>query len=801
MADRQINFKALRLEIKNVRGIRDANLLLEGQNLVLVGENGAGKSSFVDALEYLFTGSLERLCRQDVKERQSFPFVGRCGTEVTVALTCQIDGATCVFQTGYPYAEPQLPEPQFTKVSRSWWQQVRARPPILRRTQIVKIIEDKGADRYRQISTLIGLDEVDAVLKAWRELRAEWQRQVQSHQAALARQQLKAENLGLLRDGELTLDTVNQRLQAVGLAPVAGITEVNDRLATLKQPDAEGKAAQQAAELSRQRALLQTVIDQASRLDHAYRSFYETWDDFRRVCETLKEALFHDLWERSSELLAAHAELEVCPVCQQPIDREQLLAALRSRLESLAAVQQKSREVQNRREEVAGALSELLTSVGQLRPAVLMAMRSWPQELMAFRSLLRGSAADSVPPLPPALSGPGPVLQAEIQRLDREVQQLQPSTAHQLRMDTAIYLQNLLEVWPEIVETRLQLAQAQRAVQYLDTMERALLQAREQRLSTIHTGIAATINDYFRRLHPQEGYGQIGLPLERGGKSVGLRADFHLVNSTHPVGFYSEGHLDSLGIAIFLAYVKQFNGNAGLLVLDDVMTTIDKSHRQRLAILLAEEFADFQLLLTTYDRLWAEELVTTMKAGGLKVKALHLLPWDIQTGVTWQELLEHRWDEYYQHAGTDPLSAVANTGRDFEKFLGIMRQNLQLSIPARPEDRYTIGDLYPSFFAWFEKRKIQHPTRDFKAELEALRRELDFYWRYRNWAGAHYNVWGADLSPAEARDFIALVKKLVELLSCPRCSSPVAYNEKSGVLFCERCKDKSDGASWRVVRS
>ncbi len=801
MGERQIHFKALRLEVKNVRGIRCADLPLEGQDLVLVGENGAGKSSFVDALEYLFTGSIERFDRQDVKEQQSLPFVGCRGAEVAVALTCQIDGATCVFQAGYPYIEPQLPEPQATKVSRGWWQQVHARPPILRRAQIVRFIEDRGADRYKMISALIGLDKVDTIHKVWRDLKLEWQAQVKSHQQLLARQEPKAENLGLLRCGALTLDAVNQKLQTVGLAPVADITEVADRLATLKQQDAEDRATYQVAELSQHRSLLQTIADKVSRLAHVYRAFYATWDDFMRTRGALKEALFHDLWEQSSKILTAHDEIEVCPVCQQPIDREQLLATLRDRLQSLAAVQQKSKEVQSQCEEVYEALSDVLTSVGQVKLAVPVSMSSWQQELAALRSLLRSGVSDSIPSLPQALSGPVPGLQAEIQRLDREIQQLQLSAGYQLRMETATYLQNVLEVWPEVVEARLQLARTERAVKYLDRMEKALLQAREQRLSAIHAEIAATINDYFHRLHPQEGYGQIGLPLERGGRGVGLRADFHSVNSTHPVGFYSEGHLDSLGIAIFLAYVRHFNGNAGLLVLDDVMTTIDKSHRQRLAILLVDEFADFQLLLTTYDRLWAEELVTTMRARRLKVKALHLLPWDIQSGVAWQELLEHQWDEYYQRAGANPLSAVADTGRDFEKFLGLMRQNLQLSIPAKPEDRYTIGDLYPPFFAWFEKRKIQHPTRDFKAELEALKSKLDIYWKYRNWAGAHYNAWGADLSSAEAQDFIALVKQLVDLLSCPKCGSPVVYDEKSSVLFCERCKGQSDGAFWRVVRS
>ena len=63
------------LHAENFRGIRRAELPLNGMNLILVGENGSGKSCFVDLLEYLFTGKLARLNRQDVKEKESISFV------------------------------------------------------------------------------------------------------------------------------------------------------------------------------------------------------------------------------------------------------------------------------------------------------------------------------------------------------------------------------------------------------------------------------------------------------------------------------------------------------------------------------------------------------------------------------------------------------------------------------------------------------------------------------------------------------------------------------------------------------
>jgi len=43
------------LSINSLRGIKELNLSLDGKGLIIFGENGTGKSSIVDALEFFFT--------------------------------------------------------------------------------------------------------------------------------------------------------------------------------------------------------------------------------------------------------------------------------------------------------------------------------------------------------------------------------------------------------------------------------------------------------------------------------------------------------------------------------------------------------------------------------------------------------------------------------------------------------------------------------------------------------------------------------------------------------------------------
>ena len=49
------------INIRAFRGIPDLELELDGKSLLLGGENGAGKSSIVEAIEFFFTGKISHL--------------------------------------------------------------------------------------------------------------------------------------------------------------------------------------------------------------------------------------------------------------------------------------------------------------------------------------------------------------------------------------------------------------------------------------------------------------------------------------------------------------------------------------------------------------------------------------------------------------------------------------------------------------------------------------------------------------------------------------------------------------------
>ena len=95
--------------------------------------------------------------------------------------------------------------------------------------------------------------------------------------------------------------------------------------------------------------------------------------------------------------------------------------------------------------------------------------------------------------------------------------------------------------------------------------------------------------------------------------------------------FASEGHLDTLGLCIFLAFNKQFN-DLNLIVLDDVLTTVDEVHKERIARLLLEEFEDYQFILTAHDKIWVDDLESLCMEYNRENVIYEIEDWSLEEG-------------------------------------------------------------------------------------------------------------------------------------------------------------------------
>ncbi len=785
------------MRILNFRGIRDLHLPVKGQNLIIVGENGSGKSSIIDAIEYGLQRSVKKLTgRMDVDESKGIPFLKKDDVPtVSLSVSAGQDSYETVTVT-YPFKRTNIAgsvEPFFTMAAEQSF--------ILRRSQILGFIEAKGSERYEKVSHLIGLGALETIDGVWadklRELKREIDHLTTQHTGSL--QAAAGELSARAKDEQALLQEINASLKSIGLPAIDQIGELEKALEEFQRElTSDHKKSESLTELRRLQQYCLELETQWAAVVSALEASSTAHTDYYQRLTTLDGATLEKFLIHGRQFLQEHLDQHACPLCESELDDlTELLQRLDERLERLAELTESRRVFDQERKNTTSNLDTYLARLRDLEKALepirdnslVDQLQGAIKEAEEWKRAV-GSAADAPPPRE-AISRHSALarLQTSVttlkEQVHREISDLTQSEAVEQRLQKLFCLQRVLQHWNTANKLRCQLAGKRHVYERFELIYDRLTKARKNGIDQIQQSITRDVERLYRMLHPDDARVSVNLPIHsRYKRSISMTTSFY-DDEAHPLNYYSEGHLDSMGLCIFLAFIARYSKDLKLIVLDDVLTTIDSGHRIRVARLLAREFKDSQIIITTHDRLWAEQLHKALPNS----RVTRLKPWNLETGT---ECLEYipTWEYYRRQAHNGrPQDAIAGTGRTFEKFLFEMRGRLRLAIPARPDEDYTIGDMYGPFFKWVARYAPErHDRPDFTEEIRALEERLNEVWRLRNWSGAHFNPWGEAVSANDALSFIDEIEQLTCAFECPRCTSLVVYNEIIGVLHCPECR-------------
>jgi len=143
-------------------------------------------------------------------------------------------------------------------------------------------------------------------------------------------------------------------------------------------------------------------------------------------------------------------------------------------------------------------------------------------------------------------------------------------------------------------------------------------------LQNVLDELSKDISRFYLLMHPGEQVDSIRLTILEEG--IEFEYGFHGKRVYPPLKYLSESHLNSLGIAAFLASAKLFNKTANFLVLDDIVSSFDSNHRFRLVQLLHDDFADRQILLLTHEPFWFQIIKKQLLPKGWLVSDLEIGP-------------------------------------------------------------------------------------------------------------------------------------------------------------------------------
>jgi len=245
-----------------------------------------------------------------------------------------------------------------------------------------------------------------------------------------------------------------------------------------------------------------------------------------------------------------------------------------------------------------------------------------------------------------------------------------------------------------------------------------------------------------------------------------------------PNSIFSEANLDLLILLLYTAIIKESNkyGQSKLLILDDVLQSVDSTIRLNFLDYLVNDFKDWQLIISAHDRLWLNQIRSIFRRNSHRFKEIEIYKWDFNTGPQIFEIeSENNLNTLEIAINTKNSQIIASqAGLFLETICNKLSMNLNTSIQRKREDKYTLGDLWPGIKKHFKK-----------TELKLITEDIDKLLHIRNLLGAHYNEWSISLSNYEVLSFANNILNFYKKVYCEKCQSWLNRNNNCNCKILE----------------
>ena len=303
----------------------------------------------------------------------------------------------------------------------------------------------------------------------------------------------------------------------------------------------------------------------------------------------------------------------------------------------------------------------------------------------------------------------------------------------------------------------------------------------ETALNTLYEQVQNDFSTYYRELNGDDET-KFTAKFTPSESNLDLAVNFYDRGLFPPGAYHSEGHQDGMGVCLYLALMKRLFGDRfSLALLDDVVMSVDSDHRYEFCKLLKKHFPDTQFIITTHDRVWAEQMRSSGLVTSKTSVAFH--SWTIDTGPL-VESNESIWVEIDQALGKGKVEVAAGVLRWHLEYVSRHLADLLGASPQfRADGGYELGDLLPSVMSRMKKllgeaaNAAQSWGDTVKRDAAAGHKDAVSKSKgaadMEQWAvnkAVHYNEW-ANFGKKDFEPVAAAFKELLECFQCPTCQS------------------------------
>ena len=689
------------ISIAGIRGIKDSiSLPLNEKSVLLYGDNGTGKSSISDAIEWFYTDKVSHLSGSEIDLKDALRNSYQKDTDAaSIAISYKrnaIDATKNLFKKrGKLTYEISNSSDDFQK----YYSASQNENLLLRHQFLRGFIDKTKGEKQEHLSNIIGFSEVnktkDVLRKAFNSIKSEIKTQNFETQINNEKQTLIAKIGAAVSQENNLFEKINEIIEPLkaGII-VSSIEDIDKVLNHIKKP-ANTKQITELQFLENTNKALSTLKSEIFFIDGEYQKYFSEFNKIAEDVQSIMQTFLAELLKTGETVISKkyHKE-DNCPLCLQEKNLEDLKTDIQRRLKEIEESSKKKVTFDTAKKSVSDIITERLKRL----------------ELTSNNSLLNEQENESIKK---AISNLSTKL-TEYQKTSNEKvtsgNKLPTNDTLLLTEDdfkiqkqiysrfeaiqTAIKNDKSTELYANISAAKdafLKIKRFEKDKSKLEYQKNSLeliynefVKRQKEGLESFINTFSSYINDFYQYMNPDERFHEIRIvTIGEDDELNGITIEYKYNNEwvSPPQKYFSESHLNCFGISFFLASVIAFNKENKFIVLDDVISSFDSTHRKRFADLLFEKFSDYQFILLTHEAEWFSYVQQLAKKKGWTIGEIK---WTEAKGTHLEEKPSDLKEFIEQELSNSSIEALGNPIRKYlEAKLKDIALNLDVKVSYR----------------------------------------------------------------------------------------------------------------------
>lgn len=615
------------INLKGIRGTKDTlKLPLNGKSALLYGDNGTGKSSISDSLEWFFTDKVEHLnsLEIDLKEALRNAKIDASETsDVTLSFTNnKVDATKSIY-----YKKTKLVS-EFNNSSKDFtkfYTDTKNENLILRFKNLTNFVDNTKTEKLKYLSEIIGFSEVskkkEVLQKCYNSIKSEITKQNFEGQKSNLQRVLIDKIGASISQEQNFIDKLNEKIKPLNIGFEIKVIEDIDKVLTHLTNPENNKLNLELAFLENIQNNLTLLKSEIGFINSEYGKYYLEFEKIAMDVQSIMQTFFKELLDSGKNVITKYHKEASCPLCLQPKNIEELQSEISKRLEEIEESSKKLNDFNKSKNLVSEIALERTKRIETLllnpninikeNETLKIEIQKIKDKIGAFQnaSTIKVTSGEKISePKKINLIESDFDFQAEMSERIVKIKEVLKNNSTILYNEISSSKEAFLNI--RLIEKQKNILENQQ--NSLKIIYDEFIKKQKEGLENFITTFSGRINEFYQFMNPNEPFQEIkivtiGEDEELNGLTIEYKYEGNWVSP--PQKYFSESHLNCFGLSFFLASVIAFNKESKFVVLDDVISSFDSTHRKKFADLIIEKFDDYQFIVLTHEREWFENMI------------------------------------------------------------------------------------------------------------------------------------------------------------------------------------------------